>query len=922
MRLEILSLLVFSSSKSIIQRVIRCHSFVLLHFESRVFWRLFVMSVSLVLTRPIQCSNMSDSHRHCLELLCRLCGKERAIPDDRNPICKARLSQLIMASFGIDVEDDNPDVHPPFICKACDVRLKRWWATSKKRGKGKSPCAIQVAVFDGSSCLKCRTATSPATLTIQEMKNDGERCGLLVWEGADWLQFMKMSRQGRPVLYLRIFRDLTWQLEVSGVLAVHAEVCPDVPSTLDKEGLSTLLQKITSTQVCGGNADFQDLIQLFSVEGQVPTSITPQDILSEGTIRHKKCRLLCGKLRCSVCQIYRSELLKVQSRQRVRLTQAVSVSSSVPNKTLTPIQLREKVAVLQMERRALKRQANTLRDRVADFISKESVILDQAQDAPLREIILGSGKEVSDVLGEDTPAGLLWAQQKEAAVKGKQMRWHPAIIRWCIALHSKSSSGYNILRQTGFMKLPHPSTLYAYTHFAEPTTGFNAAMLQRIVDETKCCPEHERNVSMLFDEMKVKSGLCFSVRSGRVVGFIDVTSIANEVADFERRCRGEGDPEIATHVLVLMLRGIFSSLHAPVGYYPTTGVTSDQLYACLYEAILYVETAGFKVRALVSDGASPNRKFYRIHADKCSQSNPTYSTTNPFDPSRDIYFVCDVPHLIKTTRNNWENSGWHNKTKNLFFNKQEVTWPQLLHLYELDTGLDRCSPGLRRLHKISYEHLHLTPALRMRVYMAAQVLSSTVANAFQCHGKVGTASTVKFVTMFDQFFDCLNVSNTYKGVHSRKPALEPYKTVDDWRFDWLKEDFLGFLREWEEEVQSKQQLDKATKKKMTLSRETVEGIKITVHSFVELGKHLLKQPGVQYLLSEKFCQDPLEEYFSKQRGAGGSNENPSVEQFGHNMLALHVAQGCVKASRRGNCRLRDREDSSSIMDSTPLPRRK
>ena len=45
---------------------------------------------------------------------------------------------------------------------------------------------------------------------------------------------------------------------------------------------------------------------------------------------------------------------------------------------------------------------------------------------------------------------------------------------------------------------------------------------------------------------------------------------------------------------------------------------------------------------------------------------------------------------------------------------------------------------------------------------------------------------------------------------------------------------------------------------------------------------------------------PLEEYLRKQRGAGGADDNPSVEQFGHSMLGLHVSQCCVEASRRGN----------------------
>ena len=55
------------------------------------------------------------------------------------------------------------------------------------------------------------------------------------------------------------------------------------------------------------------------------------------------------------------------------------------------------------------------------------------------------------------------------------------------------------------------------------------------------------------------------------------------------------------------------------------------------------------------------------------------------------------------------------------YNKQQIKWTHLLALYEWDSGLKRTSPGLRMLHKISHEHLHLTPSLRMRVYLAAQV---------------------------------------------------------------------------------------------------------------------------------------------------------------------------------------------------------
>jgi hypothetical protein len=399
---------------------------------------------------------------------------------------------------------------------------------------------------------------------------------------------------------------------------------------------------------------------------KMPVRITPSDIVSGSVVRHKKCVLMSEKgPRCSVCQIYRSDLNALSSQMKVREERAplISASSCIPNTRLSRRQLEEKAGLLQSERQSLKRRADHLQDKVSAMM-RESVDVDSRQDEFLRASVNTCGEEMEEVLGKDPLAHLLWQQQKEALLKGKQVRWHPAVIRWCVAIQSKSSAAYKLIRQSGFMRLPHHSTLHSYTHFTDPTTGFNLNMLHRIVADYKIGDraEFESNVCLLFDEMKIKAGLVFSMKSGRVVGFTDVGSVGNELANFERRCRGDKEPDIATHVLVLMVRGIFSALHAPVGYYPTTGVTSHQLFPCIWEAVLYLEVVGFRVRAFVSDGASPNRKFYRLHE---GGSEVSYSTFNPFDNSRKVFFVCDVPHLMKTTRNNFENSGFHNKTKAL-----------------------------------------------------------------------------------------------------------------------------------------------------------------------------------------------------------------------------------------------------------------
>jgi oligoribonuclease (3'-5' exoribonuclease) len=43
----------------------------------------------------------------------------------------------------------------------------------------------------------------------------------------------------------------------------------------------------------------------------------------------------------------------------------------------------------------------------------------------------------------------------------------------------------------------------------------------------------------------------------------------------------------------------------------------------------------------------------------------------------------------------------------------------------------------------------------------------------------------------------------------------------------LEDDFLGYLDEWNAEVKARQGLTETQKKKMTLSEETVEGLRMT-----------------------------------------------------------------------------------------------
>ena len=183
---------------------------------------------------------------------------------------------------------------------------------------------------------------------------------------------------------------------------------------------------------------------------------------------------------------------------------------------------------------------------------------------------------------------------------------------------------------------------------------------------------------------------------------------------------------------------------------------------------------------------------------------------------------------------------------------------------------------------IFYEHIKLTPFSVMNVKLAAQVLSSTVSNVLTEYGPNEAAGTAKFCFLMDSFFDIMNIRNTQETLHKQKPFLLPFSSVNDPRFAWLQNVFLKYFEDWLHSIEQRPgNFSRNAHNNMFLSRQTYEGLKITVNSVIELVQFLLDH-DVRYVLTERFCQDPLENYFGRQRSMGARKDNPSLRDFGFN----------------------------------------
>jgi hypothetical protein len=193
-------------------------------------------------------------------------------------------------------------------------------------------------------------------------------------------------------------------------------------------------------------------------------------------------------------------------------------------------------------------------------------------------------------------------------------------------------------------------------------------------------------------------------------------------------------------------------------------------------------------------------------------------------------------------------------------------------------------------------------------------------------GGTDAEGTADFVSMFDKFFDCLNVSNFSNWARARKPYQRPYTNSEDVRLQWLEEDFLGYLDLWEKSVEERPGFDNQQKKRMLLSAETLLGIRLTVKSFVEFVRYLFSLKEVENLsfLSNNICQDPLECFFGRQRQRGGTNDNPTVVEFLNNTQALQVVDSFCRGPVKGNCRggTANKKRQITEEDCAPLTRRK
>ena len=716
-------------------------------------------------------------------------------------------------------------------------------------------------------------------------------------------------------------RELSKSHEIWGYLPQHSTVTYYV---------KCLIERIKNYTVCMGNPD-EDMVELTPVGAglTLPNSVglgayregdfnaKLGNVSYSSTIRHTDCSLLVEGVRCSLCRRVRDGLRARRNRQRHR---SMEIKPNTPNQFLSPEEKDLKLKSLSKDRQSLRRRVSVLEDQVDKLkaeinkqIETDGEALSGENSGDLIDIMKSSDSYIRKPFGDNSFQRIFFEQQaKYNELRNKKgMRWHPMIIRWCLYLRSKSAKAYDGMRHV--LALPSQRSLFDYSNATEAGTGFKNCVTKQLVKESEKLnlydTEHKQYVGIVQDEVRIKSDLVFNKHTGELVGFVDLDKVGNELNDLEQTMRGN-EQVLARYMLVVMIRGITSSLQYPLAAFATDGITADFLYPIIWKAIEIVEVhVELKVLFICCDGASPNRKFFSLHS--ANADSTLYKTDNPFgDTGEQIYFISDAPHLLKTTRNCFSNS-FHHKRSRLLWNGGNISWRHIVRLFD-----DHCSGPLRLCKKLSHQHVNLTPFSIMKVNLAAQVMSNTVARALE-HKYPDVEHTVNFIDMINKWFDIMNSRSLHEANRTRNPNVAPFFHAGDPRLQWLTDDFLPYFVQWSGRIDHTfPHLSKSEKAAMKLSHQTLNGLHITTKSIVECVRFLLEK-GASFIMTEHFNQDPLERHFGHYRQKGGMNENPTVWQVCHTLNQVRTVKCQGLAPKRGNVRA----DLDDAIDDTPLPRR-
>jgi len=414
----------------------------------------------------------------------------------------------------------------------------------------------------------------------------------------------------------------------------------------------------------------------------------------------------------------------------------------------------------------------------------------------------------------------------------------PELTIMSFRIQAASTAAYKVLLDENVLCLPSASTLQKVTRRLDSTTGLdNASYLKLRASKLN---EYDRNVILLIDEIYVAKRVEYS--GGAVQGLTT-------------------DGSVASTLLCFMIKSLTTKYKDLVAIYPMSKLTADKQHACYQEVAALLRTVDVNVVAISVDNATANRKFF---VDCLCGGN---LTTHFIDPVTNlpVFLIFDPVHDIKNVYNNFLSRKIFNCPPFVgnLPNGCKAKFQDVVDLYNMEATM-----SLKKAHRLSPATLDPKSIEKTSVKLATAVFCESTRDALQFYatneGK-DWSGTANFISMILKLWNVLNVKTSFKGKHKRNYTMDPIRSDQDWKLQFLTE-FAEFLERWE------------SSKELGLTRETFLALKQTCLALRDCAIHLIRHLGFNFVLLGRLQSDALESRFGWLRQLSGANYYISVKQ--------------------------------------------
>ncbi|XP_065911308.1 uncharacterized protein [Dysidea avara] len=588
-------------------------------------------------------------------------------------------------------------------------------------------------------------------------------------------------------------------------------------------------------------------------------------------------------------------------------------SSSFELKYLSPKSVAKRKQATQRERS---------RDKVAIAKANNEVVLEDDQSDEVNQIMQTieseAATELDEVLKEMPTGRSIWNDDKRNPKAEffkdqrlnrngkKQNQWSTITIRIALAVFVRSPAAYEALKSFNILQLPSRSTLQAYTGAFLHEAGAAAESIAKQVEmyaasvakckkEGKLTPQSDG--TLIFDEVKVVSGLIWNSRSQRIIGLAMTERDQASLQDVFQSLSPDQHVQQTTHMLQFLWRDLTSGFDIVGPYYSCSeSMSSKFVLACILETIQLFQVYDLRTSLLICDGSSANLAALKAsHGHFTGAYNNDHSGLDPFvikpyfinqyDPPNKIHWLICPSHQLKNMINAlFSSQSGGTKGFRYTIDGEQFSWKAITDLYarecqRRESGEARLVPKLREAFVLrdSWTKLNVLPAKIMQQELVLSELYKYCKQDPAPSDSVSVELCLKYLEACNKLFENGYLSHK-KIVSLQSPVL---KSI---------EDGYSYFTTWHKNLSTKGPMKLQDPR--FLSWQTWDLLRVCIYGFKSFASNFLEKYPDHFISPVRLSGSAVETLFSQFKHTAGGKL--SATNYA-NTRAAHLIKHCVTA---------------------------